>query len=84
MFVMLQRYEKMFAQNDPAKGGSFYLQSKVYRAHEALLRDLDGMGEKEEERESGGTEGPAAAAAGREAAASAGSQGPGRASGRRR
>ena len=25
-----------FAANDPAKGGSFYLQSKIYRAKEVL------------------------------------------------
>ena len=31
-----ERYEKMFAANDPARGGSFYLQSKIYRAKEAL------------------------------------------------
>jgi hypothetical protein len=26
-----QRYEQLFKSNDPANGGSFYLQSKVYR-----------------------------------------------------
>lgn len=31
-----QQYDKYFAANDPEKGGSFYLQSKVYRAKEAL------------------------------------------------
>jgi len=30
----------MFASNDPAKGGSFYLQSKIYRAKEALEEEL--------------------------------------------
>lgn len=30
------RYEKLFTANDPQKGGSFYLQSKIYRARERL------------------------------------------------
>lgn len=29
-------YEKLFKVNDPTKGGSFYLQSKIYRAKEFL------------------------------------------------
>lgn len=33
-----QRFSKYFEANDPAKGGSFYLQSKIYRAKEALER----------------------------------------------
>lgn len=31
----------MFANNDPAKGGSFYLQSKIYRAKQALEEELN-------------------------------------------
>ena len=31
-----KNYENLFAANDPAKGGSFYLQSKIYRAKECL------------------------------------------------
>lgn len=31
-----KNYETLFAANDPAKGGSFYLQSKIYRAKECL------------------------------------------------
>eukprot|EP00743_Colponemidia_sp_Colp-15_P006653 GILK01007172.1.p1 GENE.GILK01007172.1~~GILK01007172.1.p1 ORF type:complete len:152 (-),score=29.43 GILK01007172.1:239-652(-) len=34
---VLQRYERLFTANDPKNGGSFYLQSKVYRAKEALV-----------------------------------------------
>ncbi|KAH9253618.1 hypothetical protein BASA81_008454 [Batrachochytrium salamandrivorans] len=34
-----ERYEKYFAANDPAKGGSFYVQSKIYRAKEALEKE---------------------------------------------
>jgi len=31
-----EKYDKLFNANDPRKGGSFYIQSKVYRAKEAL------------------------------------------------
>jgi Pam16 len=31
-----QQYDRYMASNDPKKGGSFYLQSKVYRAKELL------------------------------------------------
>lgn len=31
---------RMFTQNDPENGGSFYLQSKIYRAQEQLEKDL--------------------------------------------
>lgn len=30
------------ASNDPVKGGSFYIQSKVYRAFEALEKEARG------------------------------------------
>jgi len=30
----------MFASNEVEKGGSFYLQSKIYRAKERLLEEL--------------------------------------------
>lgn len=33
-------YEHLFAVNDKAKGGSFYLQSKVFRAKERLDEEL--------------------------------------------
>ena len=42
----VQKYHKLFAMNDPAKGGSFYLQSKVYRARECLEADLKAAREK--------------------------------------
>ena len=32
-----EQYKKYFETLDPDKGGSFYLQSKVYRAKEALV-----------------------------------------------
>jgi import inner membrane translocase subunit TIM16 len=42
-----EAYEKMFAANDPAKGGSFYIQSKIYRAREALVQLHAPKGESE-------------------------------------
>ncbi len=36
----LQRYKKLFEANDPGKGGSFYLQSKVFRSREVLMKEL--------------------------------------------
>ncbi|ODM90924.1 Mitochondrial import inner membrane translocase subunit Tim16 [Orchesella cincta] len=35
-----KQYEHLFKINDKAKGGSFYIQSKVYRAKERLDKDL--------------------------------------------
>lgn len=32
----LQQYDRLFEVNDPKNGGSFYLQSKIYRARETL------------------------------------------------
>ena len=34
------RYDKLYAMNDPSKGGSFYLQSKILRAREALDAEI--------------------------------------------
>ena len=45
--VTTQRYTKLFDANDPKKGGSFYLQSKIYRAKEALETELKDEGKKE-------------------------------------
>ena len=33
---MRQRYDLLFNQNDPKKGGSAYLQAKVFRAKERI------------------------------------------------
>ena len=35
-----KRYQHLYYANDPKKGGSLYLQSKVYRANEALERAM--------------------------------------------
>mmetsp|Transcript_11688 Transcript_11688/g.47209 ORF Transcript_11688/g.47209 Transcript_11688/m.47209 type:complete len:120 (+) Transcript_11688:105-464(+) len=32
-----ESYRRIFEANDPKNGGSFYLQSKVYRAHQVLV-----------------------------------------------
>ncbi|TPX72124.1 hypothetical protein SpCBS45565_g00671 [Spizellomyces sp. 'palustris'] len=40
MEELLKSYEHLFKQNDPKEGGSFYLQSKVYRAKERLELEL--------------------------------------------
>lgn len=38
-----ERYERLFNANDKAKGGSFYIQSKVVRAKERLDLELNGV-----------------------------------------
>lgn len=37
---IMTRFEKYFESNDPKKGGSFYVQSKIYFAKEELMRDF--------------------------------------------
>ena len=37
--AIMDRFEELFAKNDPQKGGSFYLQSKIYFAKEFLMQD---------------------------------------------
>ncbi|EPX74357.1 TIM23 translocase complex subunit Tim16 [Schizosaccharomyces octosporus yFS286] len=48
-----QRFQRMFKINDPKAGGSFYLQSKVFRAHERLMEELK-QNEPEETNEKQG------------------------------
>ncbi|KAI9296275.1 protein transporter [Neoconidiobolus thromboides FSU 785] len=51
---IIKRYETLFEINDPKKGGSFYLQSKIYRAKERIemeLKNLDNNIEKDNEKE---------------------------------
>ena len=46
------RFKKLFDLNDPKKGGSFYLQSKILRARERIEQEIRGyqrMAEREKE-----------------------------------
>lgn len=53
--VLDAAFQKFFALNDPGKGGSFYLQSKIFRANEAARIELGyDEGEKEENDEKDG------------------------------
>lgn len=51
-----ERFKKLFDQNDPKKGGSFYLQSKVLRARERIemeVREAARAAEREAELQEG-------------------------------
>ncbi|KAJ5628234.1 mitochondrial import inner membrane translocase subunit TIM16 [Penicillium lividum] len=37
---VMERFKKLFDLNDPQKGGSFYLQSKILRARERIEMEL--------------------------------------------
>lgn len=43
---VLDRFKKLFDVNDPKKGGSFYLQSKILRARERIESEIRQAGEK--------------------------------------
>ncbi|EEC14905.1 granulocyte macrophage csf signaling molecule, putative, partial [Ixodes scapularis] len=45
-----KNYDHLFQVNDKAKGGSFYLQSKVYRAKERLDEELRLQEEQEQKK----------------------------------
>ena len=38
--LVKEQYEKYYNMNDPTKGGSFYLQSKIFRAQESVFEEL--------------------------------------------
>ncbi|KAI1211237.1 Pam16-domain-containing protein [Annulohypoxylon truncatum] len=40
MEEVMSRFKKLFDQNDPEKGGSFYLQSKILRARERIEAEV--------------------------------------------
>ncbi|KAG6022471.1 mitochondrial import inner membrane translocase subunit TIM16 [Claviceps citrina] len=46
---VLSRYKRLFDANDPQKGGSFYLQSKIVRAKERFEREIGPMRQKAEQ-----------------------------------
>ncbi|KAK7191173.1 hypothetical protein PSPO01_02482 [Paraphaeosphaeria sporulosa] len=51
-----ERFKRLFDLNDPKKGGSFYLQSKILRARERIEREVQGfkqMAEREQELSEG-------------------------------
>ena len=53
---MVSRFKRMFDQNNPEKGGSFYLQSKVLRARERIeleMRQVEETASKEQELREG-------------------------------
>lgn len=37
---IMERFKKLFDSNDPQKGGSFYLQSKILRARERIDAEI--------------------------------------------
>lgn len=43
---VMERFKKLFDVNDPKKGGSFYLQSKILRARERIESEVRKAGEK--------------------------------------
>ena len=52
MSTVIERFKTMFDRNDPTKGGSFYLQSKILRARERIeleVRQAEEALEKERE-----------------------------------
>lgn len=54
--AVTERFKRLFDLNDPKKGGSFYLQSKILRARERIERELQGhqrVAEREKELREG-------------------------------
>ena len=45
---VMERFKKLFDVNDPKKGGSFYLQSKVLRARERIEGEIKKVAEAAE------------------------------------
>lgn len=42
MEQVTERFKRMYDLNEPKKGGSFYLQSKILRARERIEREVQG------------------------------------------
>ncbi|KAL2162282.1 hypothetical protein VTH06DRAFT_7195 [Thermothelomyces fergusii] len=49
MEEVMERFKRLFDNNDPKKGGSFYLQSKILRARERIEAEVRPMMEKAEQ-----------------------------------
>ena len=47
MEQVMERFKRLFDQNDPKKGGSFYLQSKILRAREKIEAEVGKNAEQE-------------------------------------
>ncbi|RNA05132.1 mitochondrial import inner membrane translocase subunit TIM16 [Brachionus plicatilis] len=43
-----ESYKRLFELNDKTKGGSFYLQSKIYRAKERIDQEIKNMAKSQE------------------------------------
>ena len=56
--LVKEQYDKYYNKNDPAQGGSFYLQSKIFRAKESIDMELNGEKDEDdvEDVSGGGTE----------------------------
>ncbi|KAL9039107.1 MAG: hypothetical protein Q9180_002730 [Flavoplaca navasiana] len=53
---VIERFKRLFDVNDPTKGGSFYLQSKILRARERIeleVREAESAAEREAEIKKG-------------------------------
>lgn len=48
MEYVMERFKRLFDSNDPKKGGSFYLQSKILRARERIELEVRQAAEKAE------------------------------------
>ena len=56
MEAVIGRFKRLFDGNDPNKGGSFYLQSKILRARERIeleVREAQEASEREAELQEG-------------------------------
>lgn len=51
MEAVMEKFKKMFDANDPKKGGSFYLQSKILRARERIASEVGERARVKEEQE---------------------------------
>jgi import inner membrane translocase subunit TIM16 len=53
---VMERFKRLFDMNDPEKGGSFYLQSKILRARERIeleVREAERAAERDKEVKEG-------------------------------